>query len=291
MILLNMFGVQIEVKEGTVIRIVPNLFDSEEEEDEIMDEEIQVIVESIRFIVTRSMLEQRNDTLLSENYFSSYLRFHTNHRNVIPITPQPRNTFGATTDEDDILGKAMYYPIIFDFLRRRVENPNKAPLHICELPDDTQTRELNALEDFFFTYFVRECYLPQGPVYAKTRYIATPPPQHLHEHFEDFIGKRKSLYQASMCYDPEFVRLVLQVQPYNQITHQNEVRTDAVDFLKTQPLALHIMNKYDMEIEDIINSKLHPNVSSCEKIFFSRKREGRTWFLRLEQTGINPFVV
>jgi hypothetical protein len=116
MILLNMFGVDVEILPSTTIHSVPLSFDSDEDDDEeSTDKTIKVIVESICFVVTREMLEQRADRALSSNIFAGYLHFHTDHGHKIGILPSPDVPHGK------ILGKETYYPLIFDFLRCRLE--------------------------------------------------------------------------------------------------------------------------------------------------------------------------
>jgi hypothetical protein len=245
-----------------------------------IDTEIEILVETIRFVVTFRMLEQPDDPSLANNYFATLLRYNPPTTNIINMTYE-------MSDENDMSGRAKHYPIVLDFLRRRVENPREAPLHVTPLINYEHVSELVNLENYLLLAFVQDEYLPPGPS-SETVYVATPPPQPMHAIFDTFIGKRQDLYRRSMCVDPAYVRLVLQVQPYNAATDSNELSPHAAQILQ-QPHAIAILDKYQMTPQDIIESRLRV-LGSCEQVDFVNERVLRSWVMRLQRHG-TTFIV
>jgi hypothetical protein len=97
-----------------------------------------------------------------------HLRHNHGHNDVI-------NILGSSHDDvQNVTAKAMYFPLIFDFLRHRLVD-SSAPLHVYSLGDNI--KQLNILEDYLLADFVHDYYLPQGPLYKYTRCIVTPLPQ------------------------------------------------------------------------------------------------------------------
>ena len=99
-------------------------------------------MESIRFVVTRAMLVQKDDESLVDNFFAMCLCHQkTNMINILGSSVVPNAT-----------NKAMCYPLIFDFLRRRLVD-SSAPLHVYSLGDDHMA-QLNILEGYLLADFV-----------------------------------------------------------------------------------------------------------------------------------------
>jgi hypothetical protein len=184
-------------------------------------------------------------------------------------------------------GKAKHYPIVLDFLRRRVENPGTAPLHTCKFPHYEHVSELSNLESYLLLAFVQDDYLPPAP-YPDTFYVATPPSQPFDGIHHIFIGRRKEPYKCSMCVDPAYVRLVLQVQPYNAATDDNALSPHAAHILQ-QPHAIAVLDKYQMTPADIMESRLYV-VGACEHVSFTNDRETYSWVTRI-QRHLYSFVI
>jgi len=284
MVWLNMFGAEVEVMPNTMIRIMPYDDDSDEEEDYDMDEqwttkhEIEVVVESIHFWVTRAMLVQKDDPSLANNFFAMHLRHQETNSIHIP----------CASDVPNVIAKAMYYPFIFDFLRRRLVD-SSAPLHIHSL-DDEHMKQLNILEDYLLADFVHAHYLPVGPLYPNTRCIVTPPPQIVHDLSGKFIGRRQEYYPLAMCVDPALVRLVLSFYEFDSETYQYRKRQEPPTQAIWQQAAF-IMKKYEMDFNDILHCKIHPDFVSGQSITFTRKYENNAWHIQVHPAAISNFVV
>jgi hypothetical protein len=240
--------------------------------------EIEVVVESICFVVTRAMLVQKDDASLANNFFAIHLRHQETNR--IHIR--------CASDVPNVTAKAMYYPFIFDFLRRRLVD-SSAPLHIHSLNGDHMV-QLNILEDYLLADFVHAHYLPVGPLYPNTRCIVTPPPQIVDNLSQTFMGRRQEYYPFAMCFDPALVRLVLSFYEFDSETYQYQKKQEPPT-REIQQQAAFIMKKYEMDFNDILHCKIHPDFVSGQSITFTRQYENDAWHIQVSEQADFSFVV
>ena len=183
MIMLNMYGVEVSLSKGATLAILP--YNSEHNDDIVT-----VVVETIRFEVSREMLLQENDPVLRGNFFATALS-NVEGKKVIEILPG--------TDVAQFICAARLYPIIFDFLARRIDDED-ARVHVHKLDRDS-TMELTELEGFLFPGLI-SLHLPTVGNSGDRVNIAIPP-----SHPWKDVRKEQP-YTTEMCMDAEFVRLV-----------------------------------------------------------------------------------
>jgi hypothetical protein len=184
--------------------------------------------------------------------------------------------------------KAMYYPLIFDFLRRRLVD-SSALLHIHSLNGD-HMEQLNILEDYLLADFVHVHYLPVGPSRPDTRCIVMPPPQNVNAVSGRFIGRREEFYDYPMCVDPALVRLVLSFYEFDSETSEYRKKQEQPTQAIQQQAAL-IMKKYQMDFNDILHCKIHPDFVSGQSITFTREYENNAWHIKVREQADFSFVV
>lgn len=135
---LYMHGMTVDVSKGTVIKMAP----VSTAEHKILT----VVVQGISFIISKDMVLQ-NDRLphllpkrglpMADNYFAQALKLHDD-KDLIEIDDRAR----------DIIGQAKFYPMVFDYLRRRLHS-SSAPLCMHHMePDDAI--DLHAVLDALF---------------------------------------------------------------------------------------------------------------------------------------------
>ena len=248
---LNMFGSEVEFAEGSVVQILPN------HEGYYLpnhDEIMQVIVEGIRFIVSRDMLMQEGEPALSDNYFAASLRFHPD-RTVFQMTE---------ADADMAMASARMYPVLFDFLRRRLGDPDALP-HVNEIYDD-DVEHLRALEDVLFPEL---CSLLPPVIdgsHGSQSVLATPP------RVEG--GRPMPPYTDDMCLDPAFIRLAMEFKiadPNYFQFHDAHLDDEAVAAVFARPEHQRVMAKYGLTPEAVLGTTLHM-VNSCSPVEIERKQ-------------------
>jgi hypothetical protein len=185
---LNMFGITCSVSSGTTIRILP---------DSNQSPEITVNVGGISFIVSEDMLRQRNDPDLKVNAFAV-------------ILGRDGDVFPQTIDfpKDEITPPQIYtakmYPVLFDFLRRRLIN-HTARMRMTRF-EATDIQDLDVLEDYLFPDYAQKRVptVDQGNVAC---FVLTNG-EYFSQNME-LEGKKQSV---ELCLDPEFIRLVMAAQ-------------------------------------------------------------------------------
>ena len=185
---LNMFGITCSVSANTTIRILPDTNNARE---------ITVNVGGISFIVSEDMLRQPNDPDLKVNAFAVILGRDDE------MSPA---TINIPKDESTPLPiyTAKMYPVILDFLRRRLTN-RSARMRMTRF-EATDIQDLDVLEDYFFPDFARKRVptVDQGNVAC---FVLTNG-EYFSQNME-LEGKKQSV---ELCLDPEFVRLVMAAQ-------------------------------------------------------------------------------
>jgi hypothetical protein len=244
---INMFGSTVELSLGSTVRILPDRYAFQ-----LLDENdmMHVIVEGIRFTVCRQMLLQERDPKLSHNYFAANLRFHPN-----------QTVFHMTEDASllgtNIIARARMYPILFDFLRRRLEDRTAQP-HV-DILYGNDIKHIRALEDFFFPELCDILPPVVHRINSSESVLATPPRAN---------GSARELYTSDMCFDPSFIRLAMEfktVDPYHLLFHRANLDEVATAEVFAKPEHQRVMEKYGLTAEAVIGAKLH-NVDSCSAV-------------------------
>ena len=182
---LNMFGITCSVSAGTTISILP---------ENNISREITVTVGGISFIVSEDMLRQRDDPDLKVNAF-------------VVIMGRTEDAFSPTIDipEDEITSSQIYtakmYPVLFDFLRRRLTN-HTARMRMTRF-EAADIQDLDVLEDYLFPDYARKRVptVDEGNVAC----FALTNGEYFSQNME-LEGKKQSV---ELCLDPEFINLVM----------------------------------------------------------------------------------
>ena len=197
MVPLNMFGTKILLSGGSSVSILPydGACASYEDPYDRLDNYtsvVTIIVQTIRFAVGRNMLTEQKSPRLETNYFTDILAKGTKKEPIAEIS----------IDSDD----AECYPLIFDFLRRRLTNDD-AQVHTAAV----NKRIIDAMDPLMAKLFP-EFGLTMLPINSAnpTVQIAIPPPCLLsgvqfEAERDRMILKRK--HDVDICLDPEFVSL------------------------------------------------------------------------------------
>jgi hypothetical protein len=172
-------GAVIQVAKGTTMHMAPL--------DTSLEQMVKVEVQGVSFLISRGMVLQTRESKhaipMQDNYFAKAL---LNQPEQATITiPEAAN------------GEAKFYPVIFDFLSRRLQCV-QAPLHEYIMGTNDAIR-LHKLVNALFVVNADNMLPTQG----KYTYVATMPDKH--------SGDRHDISTA-MCVDPRFVRLVREVQ-------------------------------------------------------------------------------
>jgi len=185
---LNMFGISCSVSTGTTIRILPGNNRSRE---------ITIKVGGISFTVSEDMLRQRNDPDLKVNAFNVIMGNDDN---------APNSTITIPNDEisPPQIYTAKMYPVIFDFLRRRLTN-RSARMRTTRF-EASDIQDLDMLEDYLFPDLARKRVptVDQGSVAC---FVLTN--GEYFSHNMELEGKKQSV---ELCLDPEFIKLVMAAQ-------------------------------------------------------------------------------
>ena len=185
---LNMFGCSCSVSDGAEIRILP-----------LGNElpEISVHVGGVVFVVNEAMLLQREDPDLKRNAFVVSLAREDGALN---------NSMDISADDvsPPPIYTARMYPVLFDFLRRRLIDKDArmrmGPMDVQDILD------LDVLEDYFFPDFAskRVPTVDDGKIacFALTS----------GEYFSVNMELECKKQCVALCLDPEFIRLVMTAQ-------------------------------------------------------------------------------
>ena len=156
---------------------------------------VTVEVQGISFLISRSMVldtkEYKYGIPMKGNYFEKAL------------LNQPERDTIVIENRADTLGEAKFYPVIFDFLRRRFQSSSfyyQEPLHEYGMTTH-DAWSLHRLVDALFMVDPDQM-LPVSPCKAYV-HIATMPSSR---------GSVRHDVCTAMCVDPRFVRLVQEVQ-------------------------------------------------------------------------------
>ena len=201
---LYMRGMVVAVSSGTVMHMMP----PSTPEHKVLT----VSVQGIQFLISRDMVTQP-DRLphlpmkglpMENNFFAQAIRFH-DEKKLIEIDPR------------DALGEAKFYPVVFDYLIRRLHT-SSAPLCVHHM-DVEDTLALHALLDVLF-HIDPERQLPTSPD-GRHVFIATPP------------GTVRDA-DHNLCVDPRFVGLVREMgHPYGArettVKHTNTLAAIVAD--------------------------------------------------------------
>ena len=93
-----------------------------------------------------------------------------------------------------------------------------------------------------------------------------------------------------MCVDPALVRLVLSFYEFDYETSQYRKKQE----LSTREIwqqAAFIMQKYEMDFNDILHCKIHPDFVSGQSITFTRQYENDAWYIQVHPASHFSFVV
>ena len=186
MIPLYIRGMLMAVSKGSTLHYAPN--DTPEEET------VTVTVESITFIIARAMVvpteEEDEDTEfpLAKGFFDLAFR---NGADAIEI---------GNKEHDDKLGQAKYYPVVFDYLRRRMCRSGKQPVADYRM-ERFDARAFHELMDVLF-HIDDKFKLPTTANGLKVCIAVIP----------EVTGGACHELSAEMCIDPVFVRLVQELQ-------------------------------------------------------------------------------
>lgn len=184
---LYMHGLEVHVSQDTVIHMAP----AGTPDDKLLT----VRVEGIRFLISRDMVLQADrpdcDRVLpmADNYFALALRNHDDKKEI------------EIDDRRDGISQAKFFPVVFDYLRRRLSRQS-APLCTYDMKSD-DAMALHALLDILFVT-TRDDKLPSN---LNRVYVVTMPDAGPGDHHD---------MHAGMCMDPTFVRLVREIKDPNR---------------------------------------------------------------------------
>lgn len=274
-----MFGALVGMPRGSTVELMPTSFEYEDNEDsEDYDIPIEITVEDITFQVSYGMLAQKREPALCYNYFTRFFHAHGIQERVVM---KPEAGFPPQ------LYQAQMYPFLFDFLRRRFDNP-EARVHMVVLKDWDARQHLSILETFLFPGIPEKLLLPM--VDDDKTYVIVPPPLTLDTW--ETIQERKHSYPASMCVDPDLVRLVMLIKHKNHL-HQWE-NMDAGEARALVMKSAHhqqIMQKYELQMEDLFRFELHQAYAG-ERIELNQVNNNKTLrLLLLKKVNGSEFVI
>jgi hypothetical protein len=188
-----MFGTPCAVSPGTVVTILP---------ERNMSPEISVHVGGVVFVVSEEMLLQTGDPDLSVNAF------------VVSLA-RAGGVLGSRMDiaADAVSPAPIYtarmYPVLFDFLRRRLADKDArlraGPMEVQDILD------LDVLEDYFFPDSARK----RVPTVDDGRiacFVLTNS-----DYFSVDMELESKKQSVALCLDPEFIRLVLTAQKMHHL--------------------------------------------------------------------------
>ena len=189
-------GMIIPVSQGSTLLYAPN--DTPEEET------VKVTVEGISFIIARNMVvpieEEDEDTEipLAKGFFDLALR---NGADTIDI---------GGKEHDDKLAQARYYPVVFDYLLRRLCRSGKQEVADYHM-ERFEARHFHELMDVLF-HIDDKFKLPTTANGLKVCVAIMPEatPNSLHELCTD------------LCVEPNFVRLVQELQDAKKSTNKKD---------------------------------------------------------------------
>ena len=189
-------GAVVPTSVGTTMHMAPL--------DTSPDQIVRVEVEGISFLISRGMVldtkEYKYGIPMKGNYFAKAL------------LNQPERDTIVIENRADTLGEAKFYPVIFDFLRRRFQSSSyyyQEPLHEYVMGIHDAVR-LHSLVDALFMVDPDQM-LPVSPSKGYV-HIATMPSSRSHSRHD---------ISAAMCLDPRFVRLVQEVQDIDRKTDKD----------------------------------------------------------------------
>ena len=154
------------------------------------EKKVSVKVQGIEFLVSHTMLYAKSKLLAKDNFFTNALRFNVDDDDVAGCTTKIRSI-----EMKD--GEALYYPVLFDYMRRCLSS-SKEQLYDYEMKTDDAVA-LHKLLGFL-------CVLDESkmlPVSEDGRfaYVAIVP--------ETCFGESRHDVSLEMCMDPDFVRLCM----------------------------------------------------------------------------------
>ena len=154
------------------------------------EKKVSVKVQGIEFLVSHTMLYAKSKLLAKDNFFTNALRFNVDDDDVAGCTTKIRSI-----EMKD--GQALYYPVLFDYMRRCVSS-SKEQLYDYDMKTDDAVALYKLLS---FLCVLDESKMLPASEDGRFAYVAIVP--------ETLFGESRHDVSLEMCVDPDFVRLCM----------------------------------------------------------------------------------